>query len=107
MCFPQGFPSLHLPRSQWRSAFPLFENHLDKLASIACRLLGVPERQSPSAVRDRSPVPRWRRFITGHIAHLHRFGSSRSNGGKARTMATASYKTSLMYESRKVAHEAA
>jgi len=104
---PQGSLALHLPSSQWLDAFPLFEKHLDALASSVCRQLDGPGKTPPPSVRDRSPKIGWRRYIAGHIDHLHRSALSSRTPSKARTAPAASSKSPTAYGARKAAHEAA
>lgn len=104
---PQGSLALHLASSQWLDAFPLFEKHLNTLATSVCRLLDAPGKKPDATDRDRSPKIGWRRFITGHIEHLRRSGASRTTAGKTRTAPAAPDLTPADYGSRKAAHEAA
>ena len=104
---PQGSLALHLPSSQWLDAFPLFEKHLDTLATSVCRLLDAPDKKPDATNRDRALEIGWWRFISGHVEHLRRSGASRSTAGKARAAPTRLGTTRADFGSRKAAHEEA
>jgi hypothetical protein len=101
---PQGSLALRLPSSQWVDAFPLWEKHLDALMTSVCRLLDASETSPRPGGGDRPREIGWRRFITGHVAHLHRSLRSSSRSGKP---LAAPKQSPAAYGARKAAHEEA
>lgn len=104
---PEGSLALHLAGSQWLDAFPLFEKHLDTLATSVCRLLDTALKSSPSADRRRSRSVSWQRFVTGHIKHIWDSGRKRRMSASSVRAPPDEPSKEADYRARKAAHEVA
>ena len=103
---PQGALTLQLQRAQWVDAFPLYENHLNQLASNVCDLLDRPATRT-SPPHDAQARISWRRGMGAQLWYLQR-RLSPPQGTKA-PAAPENWKDAVppKYGARKALHEAA